>query len=69
MSATRLASEPLSEAVQVAPVRHVARMVQEAEAVDDGHGQHRAAKLHQRRVPEDAADDLDTLDLVAMDGA
>ena len=57
-------------AVEIAPVWHVARVVEKAEAVDDGHRQQACpASVLQRRMDQDAPDDLDALDLVAMHGA
>jgi hypothetical protein len=53
-------------AVEVAPVRQVARTGQEAEGVDDGHHHERPAQRFQRLGAQQAAHDLHADDLVAM---
>ena len=54
-------------AVEVAAVRQVARLVQEAEQVDDGHEHERAAQAVQRSQRAQATDNFDAVELVAVD--
>ena len=55
-------------AVEVAAVGQVARLGVEAEHVDDRHGDEAAGEVVGRDALEDAADDFDAVDLVAVDG-
>jgi hypothetical protein len=55
-------------AVEIAPVRQITRMVQEAESVDDRHGKQRAAQFFEMRRAQKSPHDLDADDLVAMHG-
>ena len=48
-------------AIQVAPVRQVARLVQEAVHVDDGHGDQRPANGVRYLALEQAPNNLDTI--------
>ena len=70
--ASRAASEPVAEpgkrAVEVAPVGQIARAADEAEHVDDGDAQKRAADALGMQRAQQPADDLDAVQLIAVDG-
>jgi hypothetical protein len=53
-------------AVEIAPVRQVAGMVQKGQRIDHRHGEQRARQLLQRRHQQQATDDLHADDLVAV---
>jgi hypothetical protein len=54
-------------AVQIAPVREVTILTQEAVDVDDGHGNDAAGQLLRSQTREHLADDLDAVEFVAVD--
>ena len=55
-------------AVEVAPVGQIARAADEAEHVDDGHAQQRAADAFGMQRAQQPADDLDAVELIAVNG-
>ncbi len=57
---------PGERAIQVAAVRQIARAVDEPEDVDDRDGQQAPAQPLQCRLAEQALDDLDAVELVAV---
>ena len=53
--------------IEIAPVRQVTGVLDEAEDVDDGHRDQRPAQPADRRRTQQPADDLGAVDLVAVD--
>src|SRR3569623_662483 len=54
-------------AVELTAVRQITRVMNEAKDIDEGHGQQHAADALLQRQAQQAPDDLDAIDLIAVD--
>ena len=67
-SSQRALGEPREGAVEITPVGQVSTQIQKARHVHDGNGDQRSPEASQGGQLDDAPNDLDSIELVAVDG-